>query len=53
MHSDKQTSKTDTDKENLVMERHSGIGSNAHLAGTESSEVLGGLWNDVVVKLHH
>ena len=37
----------------LVMERETGVGTNALLTGTKSPEILGRLGHHIVVKLHH
>ena len=42
----------DQKKPNLIVQRNAGVRTNALLASTESPEILGGLWNDVVVELN-
>lgn len=40
-------------KKDLVVEGNTRVRANAHLAGTESPEILGGFRNHILVEFHH
>lgn len=44
---------SEREREDLEVEGHPSVGTNAFLTGAESPEILGGFGNDVVVELDH